>query len=1071
MGNDDAAPAVTAPATPPRGRRTFRKALLAFALLLGVAILLAWYERFRIADTLIERELAARGIEAHYRIEEITPTRQVLADIALGDPQDPDLIIERLVVRIAPRLGFPRITGIRAVRPVLRGSLRNGELSFGALDPLLFGEGEEPFAFPDMVLALEDGRGWLATEAGAIGLSIDGGGHLRSGFAARLFAVAPALDAAGCELEVATLRGTVSIDAERPRFAGPLRFDGLRCGGENGVALDGGKLTLALAAPRTLDRLEGRARIALGPLTAPGARLAALAGGSEFTWRNGGLTASYTLEGRDFASGLVRAAALESEGLLRARRNFARLEIEGDLAGRGLAPAGEVEAALADAEAAGEGTLAAPLVARVRRELAREARRSALSASYTARIEGDRFALSVPQAVVSGASGAPLLALSGGQAAAGGGGAGALILTGNFASGGAGLPRITGRFEQAASGATRLDLAMAEYAAGPARLAVPELALANDAAGWRFTGRMRASGPLPGGTAQAFAVPLEGRWSETGGLALWPDCTRLTFERLEIADLTLDGDALTLCPARGSPILASGPSGLRIAAGTPSLDLAGRIGGTRIAVVSGPVGLAWPGTLTARQLDIALGPPGTASRFAIEDLTADFSREVGGRFAGADIRLDAVPLDLVDASGTWRYADNRLTLSEGTFTLLDRGEKDRFRPLAARDATLTLAGNAITAEADLREPRSGALVTRVALEHDLATATGHADLAVPGIAFTDDLQPTDLTDLALGVVALVEGNVTGSGRIDWDAAGTTSTGRFSSADLDFAAAFGPVEGASGTVVFTDLLGLTTAPNQRLAVRGFNPGIEVYDGEVAIGLREGRFIDLAGATWPFLGGTLTVRPLTLAIGVAEQRGYILDIQGLEAARFVERMELENLVATGTLDGTVPVIFDAGGNGRIEGGTLQSRPPGGNVAYVGQLTYEDLTPIANFAFDTLRSLDYRQMQIAMDGPLTGELVTRVALEGVSQGAELERNFITRRLARIPLRLIVNLRAPFYRLIASLRSLYDPSAVRDPRDLGLVGPDGAVIRRETDADALEALDEARGPDIQRRDSEPAP
>ena len=47
--------------------------------------------------------------------------------------------------------------------------------------------------------------------------------------------------------------------------------------------------------------------------------------------------------------------------------------------------------------------------------------------------------------------------------------------------------------------------------------------------------------------------------------------------------------------------------------------------------------------------------------------------------------------------------------------------------------------------------------------------------------------------------------------------------------LDFAAAFGPVKGASGTVVFTDLLGLTTAPGQVLAVQSVNPGIEANDG--------------------------------------------------------------------------------------------------------------------------------------------------------------------------------------------------------------------------------------------------
>ena len=43
----------------------------------------------------------------------------------------------------------------------------------------------------------------------------------------------------------------------------------------------------------------------------------------------------------------------------------------------------------------------------------------------------------------------------------------------------------------------------------------------------------------------------------------------------------------------------------------------------------------------------------------------------------------------------------------------------------------------------------------------------------------------------------------------------------------------------------------------------------------------------------------------------------------------------------------MVFDENG-GRIDNGMLKSRPPGGNVAYVGALTYENLNPIANFAF---------------------------------------------------------------------------------------------------------------------------
>ncbi|MDG2002703.1 MAG: hypothetical protein P8J20_05165, partial [Novosphingobium sp.] len=63
-------------------------------------------------------------------------------------------------------------------------------------------------------------------------------------------------------------------------------------------------------------------------------------------------------------------------------------------------------------------------------------------------------------------------------------------------------------------------------------------------------------------------------------------------------------------------------------------------------------------------------------------------------------------------------------------------------------------------------------------------------------------------------------------RIDWNEEAITSSGQATTDSLDFAAAFGPVDGLSGTVVFTDLLGLVTAPNQQLNIAAINPGIEV-----------------------------------------------------------------------------------------------------------------------------------------------------------------------------------------------------------------------------------------------------
>jgi hypothetical protein len=270
----------------------------------------------------------------------------------------------------------------------------------------------------------------------------------------------------------------------------------------------------------------------------------------------------------------------------------------------------------------------------------------------------------------------------------------------------------------------------------------------------------------------------------------------------------------------------------------------------------------------------------------------------------------------------------------------------------------------------------------------------------------------------------------------------TSSGRFTTPSLDFAAAFGPVKGAAGTIVFTDLLGLVSAPDQQLRIASINPGIEVNDGVLTYELRPESVLAVQCATWPFLDGTLTLLPVTMRLGVAEERRYTLKIEGMDAARFIQRIELANLSATGVFDGSLPLVFDQEG-GRIEGGELRSRPPGGNVSYVGELTYKDLSTMANFAFDALKSLDYRDMAISMDGPLQGEIITRVQFAGIGQGAAARRNFLTERIARLPIRFNVNVRAPFFQLASTFRSLYDPTYIRDPRSLGLIDAKGRPIR----------------------------
>lgn len=1064
---------------------------VALALILLAAFLILWANRRDIADDIIASELESRGIAATYEVESIAGRRQVLRNVVVGDPASPDLTIERAEVILRYGFGLPSIAELRLTRPRLHATYLDGKLSFGALDPLVFTGAEGPFELPDMRLVVADGRGLIESDHGPVGISLKGKGWLRGGFEGELGATAPLLSIEGCELREASLYGKVSVENARPGFDGPLRIAGIACP-DLALAIDDAAVRIDVSAEETLERIDGEASARTGAARLGANRLAGLSGESEFTWRGGDLTARYDLAGTGLDTANARIARLAAEGSLRTRRDFERIELDAELDGRGVRLGDSVHDALAAAQRSTEGTLLQPLLARLRGALAAETRAGRIVADLSVRRTDEAVAVVVPRASLRGGSGATLLMLSGVQGAIGKGRA--PRIGGSFTTGGRNLPRLAGRLEQQTDGGLRARLSMAEYSAGESRVAIPELAMVRDANGsLGFSGRMRASGPLPGGSAENLVLPLSGNWSPARGLSLWRRCADLRFDSLRFASLALSGRELTLCPPRGAPIVRYGNGGLRVAARTPSLELGGTLGETPIAIRSGAVEFAWPGAVSARRIEVVLGAEESATRFALDDLTARIGEDVSGRFAGADARIDAVPLDLLGADGSWRYADGRLTLSDGAFTLRDRQNPARFNPLAAQDASLVLEDNRIAAKALLREPRSGRAVTGVDLAHDIASGAGHAGLTVAGLRFDEGLQPSGagcaelaagaaptrplgLTCLAFGIVSDLRGTVSGRGRIEWDESGVTSTGRFSSESLDFAAAFGPVKGASGTIEFTDLLGLTTAPGQRLHVRSVNPGVEALDGTVTLQLRNGEVLAIEGASWPFMGGTLTMRPVDITFGAPEVRRYVFEIEALDAARFVERMELGNISATGTFDGTVPIVFDANGFGHLEGGMLISRPPGGNVSYVGELTYEDLGTVANLAFDALRSLDYRQMRVEMNGDLAGEIVTSVRMDGVSQGAGARRNVLTRAVAGLPIRLDVNVRAQFYTLLSNLRSLYDPAAVRDPRspEVGLLDAQGNRVRPGAGGGPAPPSPEIPTTDedlIQRRESEENP
>lgn len=1002
----------------------------ALVLFLALALLGLWLARKPIAANVIDRELARRGVSARYEVKRIGLRTQRLEGLSIGDPRAPDLIARWVEVDLQPTVGAPEVRAIRAGGVRLRGRFEGGRLRLGAVERLLPRPSGTPFRLPDLVVALADARLALATPAGAVQLRVDGTGNLANGFAGRYLARANGLDLGGCGVLQLRAAGRVSVSAARPRFAGPLAAEGLTCARAEVAQLSGGvDATLEPA----LNGWRGSANLASGA-----ARVA--------DWR-----ADSTRAQLDFSGDTRRTAGdlrLAGLGLVGSEGRTARAELGGryvvesaheerlDLVGGpatsirfdgGLTAADVVVARLPGLNgfaASFAGTPLEPLARALATAGEAMGRSGALRASLSLAQHGDRGSLRIANAELSGTGTRLSFAGREGVRLVWPGG---MQVDGRLLLAGAGVPRIDAELRQAAPRAPISGIArMAPFESGGSRVTLAPVRF--DAG--RFVTVVEASGPLLGGRVEGARLALTGRLGP-GGLTLNPDCAPLSFRNLSVSGLDLEPATLRLCPA-GRALVADG----RVAGRVEAPRLRGRLGQSPIAISADSARFDG-GAFSIANLAARLGDE-RVSRLDVAELTGRPGQGVGGRFAGASGQLGNVPLVVSGAKGDWRFADGLLTVSGG-LTLGDAAPPLRFNPLAARAFAVRIRGRELTADAALSEPQSGAEVARVQLRHDLTLGDGAADVRVANLRFAPDgLQPERITRLALGVIADVDGTISGTGRIAWTPQGVTSSGLFDIEAASLSAPFGPATGIRTQLRFTDLLGLVTAPDQRLTVATVNPGVLVEDGVVRYRIAPDLKLAVEGAEWPFAGGTLRLRQTTLDFSETAARQLTFDIAALDAAKFVNKLEFSNINATGTFDGTLPMVFDRDG-GRVVGGRLASRAPGGTLSYVGEVSNANLGIWGGIAFDALKSIQYEGMTIALDGRLDGEMVSNIRFAGVSRGTiePVATGLIARvggqlasKLQRIPFIFNIRITAPFRGLIAMGRSFDDPSLLIEDR-----------------------------------------
>ncbi len=1000
---------------------------IALLILLVVGVAIVWIERRPIATHYLKGELQRRGVTASYHLDRVGLRTQQVSNLVIGDPKQPDLVAKFAQIQMRLRLnGNFEVYRIVARGVRLRGRLVHGKVSWGQIDKLMPPPSNKPFALPNIVLDVADSSISLATPFGPVGIALQGNGMLSGGFKGRAAVVSPKLVPGRCAAVDLHVNVALTVVARHPHVEGPVTLATFNCPVSNFYVV-APRFDAKASFNEAFTNVDGSGRMAISTLTAGENGLAAFTGDLTYKGALNDVAGQVNLSAQKARLGTIYADRTYVKGGYRLGLKEGTFDLNGsfDTDSASLAPS--MYAAVTKPLEATSGTPIAPIAKAMAQAMTRTARHFDIDGAIRVVNFPGGGAARVQNAVIAGPAGARAN-INGGSGVTYYWPVGALRIDTSISMGGGGLPNGRVNLSQARADAPLSGVAIfAPYAAAGERLALDPIHFGRGPGGSTAVSTVaQLDGAFPNGRVAALRLPIQGHLGPDGAFAVGTGCEVVSFNYLQMNTFQIGPTRLPVCPI--GPALVYKRPGAPVAwsARLNNPVLNGRLGSSPLHLQAGS------GQLVGQQFafdrfGMRLGTATSPILFDAARLTGSLSGNLHGNFSGASASIGKVPLQLSDGVGSWLYRNKDLSVLSA-LTVSDKDPDPRFYPLRSNDTRFTIAGDYVRANGSLHLPANGALVTNVSIEHRLSTGAGHATLDVPGLAFGPSFQPEQLTRLSEGVVALVNGTVRGQGRIDWASGGNvSSSGDFSTLNMDLAAPFGPVTGLSTTLHFTDLLKMETAPHQVATVASINPGIIVSDGVIHYQLLPNNLVRVERGEWPFMGGKLILHETVLNFGSPSAKRLTFELQGFDAKMFVDSLGFQGLELTGTFDGVLPMIFDENG-GRIVGGRLDSRPPGGELHYTGTKP-AGLAP--GIAFDLFSDIRYKSMIVRLNGDLAGEFATRMTIEGPSLGPThgFVAGLVHKVFSQIPLRLNVNINGPFRALIQMAKAFKDPTQVIAP------------------------------------------
>ncbi|HYF23709.1 MAG TPA: YdbH domain-containing protein [Caulobacteraceae bacterium] len=982
------------PPREPRRRGAARASLAVLAVAafgLAATAVVVYVARREIAEQAVVGWLEKRGVESEIAFDSVG-LDGFTGTLRAGPQNDPALTVQRIEVDMA--LAWPwqeggfraRPTRVRLVKPVLKAAWRNGELDFGALDPVIDEFMKKP-PRPDERgprVLVEDGLVRLSTPHGLV--PIRGGASIDDGQLLTLDARVPSARLAGTgfsgQIEGALLRAR-------------KRGDRLAFTAEGGVAewisagleLEAARFDLEGDLPYPdFKTKRGEGRVSLtGALRAEGAGAGeAEARGTELNLR---------FDGR--SQGWLNNLRLTGEGRLIGRaEGFS----SGALDARDL----RIEARAADLELASN---AEGLTWRANGEGALRAARARQGGTY---LEG--AALTFASARVGGRSGHGIESAFQARADVDRLAQGDLTLRGvrgdfrgDARLSGAALIQLTGGVTAARGSWTALG--------APSGEDVPEIAALK-----RALGDFRLSAPAltlesgSPGTAFSLDAPLRLTPATGGSIVLTPRRGAPLFASSQGAgrgggfDLAMSGGALPkadvsvaawrLIPeGAGSAFVADASGKLALDAGVlrgGTLDAAGtlRIGGGGVTFAGSRCAV-----ITAERLELGdsdvTGLNGALCPDGAPLLTLADGWTVRGRAEGFDAAAPFLDMHFADLGGPVTASGGRgplrLETRIASGQVVDAAAEPRFRPLGL-SGTAALTGDDWKGAFGLT--REGVRVARLDLTHDGRRGAGGLDIRAEDLTFAPGaLQPADLSPIAASIGTDVAGAVDFTGGFRWNPAGGTSGGTLSIDGLNFTSFAGAVTQLKGEIALTSLAPLISAPNQTLTVESVAALVPLQSASVSLQL-DGETLRIKGGQFAAAEGRVTVEPFAIPLKAGQSWEGAIRLTEVNVDKIVDATGWkEDVEIRAVVSGRIPFAVTPEGL-RFMGGELHAVRPGRvsiqraavtKVEAEGGGEAAETSPIQDFAYQAMENLAFDTLDAEVNSLPQGRLGVLFKIKG--------------------------------------------------------------------------------------------